>query len=154
MRRSERRREPCSMARTISVVGDRQSLMILRDYFLRIRRFEDFERSLGISRHLLPDRLRKLVKAGVPWKAACSERPKRYEYRLTEKDVDLYPIMMSIVHWGDTPMAGTKGRPLLREHIACRHTFDPVMACSHCEEEITARAVRLRPGPAREKLPI
>jgi len=151
MRWSELHREPCSMARTISVIGDRWSLMILRDCFLRIRRFEDFERSLGITRHLLADRLRKLVKSGVLRKQAYSERPKRYEYRLTDKGLDLYPVMMAIVHWGDTHMAGTKGRPLLHEHIACGHTFDPVMSCSHCRTEITARAVRVRPGPgARE----
>ena len=151
MRWSELHREPCSMARTISVIGDRWTLMVLRDCFLRIRRFEDFERSLGITRHLLADRLRKLVKAGVLSKQPYSERPKRYEYRLTDKGLDLYPIMMAVVHWGDTHMAGTKGRPLLHEHITCGHTFDPVMTCSHCREEITARAVRVRPGPAARK---
>ena len=77
MRWSELSREPCSMARTISVIGDRWTLMILRDCFLRVRRFDDFERSLGITRHLLADRLRKLVKAGVLRKQPYSERPKR-----------------------------------------------------------------------------
>jgi DNA-binding HxlR family transcriptional regulator len=147
MRWSELHREPCSMARTISVIGDRWTLMILRDCFLRIRRFEDFERSLGITRHLLADRLRKLVKAGVLRKQAYNERPKRYEYRLTDKGLDLYPVMMAVVHWGDTHMAGSKGRPLLHEHIACGHTFDPVMSCSHCQAAVDARAVRVRPGP-------
>lgn len=147
MRWSELHREPCSMARTISVIGERWTLMILRDCFLKVRRFEDFERSLGITRHLLADRLRKLVTSGVLRKQAYSERPKRYEYRLTEKGLDLYPIMMAVVHWGDTHMAGAKGRPLLHEHIACGHAFDPVMTCSHCRSEITARAVRVRPGP-------
>lgn len=151
MRWSELHREPCSMARTVSVIGDRWTLMVLRDCFLRLRRFEDFERSLGITRHLLADRLRKLVKSGVLRKQAYSERPKRYEYRLTDKGLDLYPIMMAVVHWGDTHMAGSKGRPLLHEHIACGHTFDPVMTCSHCQEEITARAVRVRPGPGVRK---
>jgi DNA-binding HxlR family transcriptional regulator len=151
MRWSELSREPCSMARTISVIGDRWTLMILRDCFLRIRRFDDFERSLGITRHLLADRLRRLVKAGVLRKQAYNERPKRYEYRLTDKGLDLYPVMMAIVHWGDTHTAGTKGRPLLHEHIACGHTFDPVMTCSYCREEITARAVRIRPGPGARR---
>lgn len=151
MRWSELHREPCSMARTISVIGDRWTLMILRDCFLRIRRYEDFERSLGITRHLLADRLRKLVKAGVLRKQAYSERPRRHEYRLTDKGLDLYPVMMAIVHWGDTHMAGSKGRPLLHEHIACGHTFDPVTTCSHCREAITGRAVRVRPGPGARK---
>jgi DNA-binding HxlR family transcriptional regulator len=151
MRWSELHREACSVARTVSVIGDRWTLMILRDCFIRIRRFEDFERSLGITRHLLADRLRKLVKAGVLRKQAYSDRPKRYEYRLTEKGIDLYPVMMAIVHWGDTHLAGSKGRPLLHEHIACGHTFDPVMTCSHCSAAITARAVRVRPGPGARK---
>ncbi|MBV9834250.1 MAG: helix-turn-helix transcriptional regulator [Alphaproteobacteria bacterium] len=116
-----------------------------------IRRFDDFERSLGVTRHLLADRLRKLVKAGGLRKHAYSERPKRYEYRLTDKGLDLYPVMMAIVHWGDTHMAGSKGRPLLHEHIACGHTFDPVMSCSYREAAINARAVRVWPGPGVRK---
>lgn len=151
MRWSELHREPCSMARTVSVIGDRWTLMVLRDCFLRIRRFEDFERSLGITRHLLADRLRKLVKAGVLRKEAYSQRPKRHEYRLTDKGLDLYPVMMAIVHWGDAHLAGTRGRPLLHEHIACGHVFDPVTTCSHCNAAITARAVRVRPGPGARR---
>lgn len=151
MRWSELHREPCSMARTVSVIGDRWTLMVLRDCFLRLRRFEDFERSLGITRHLLADRLRKLVKSGVLRKQAYSERPRRYEYRLTDKGLALYPVMMAIVHWGDTYLAGSNGRPLLHEHIACGHTFDPVTTCSHCNMEIAARAVRVRPGPGARR---
>ena len=140
MRWGELGREPCSMARTISVSGERWTLTILRDCFPRIRRFEDFERSLGITRHLLADRLRKLVKSGVLRKVVHSERPKRHEHRLTEKGVDLYPFMMSISHRARRTWSAPKGRPLLHEHVARGHTFDPVTTCSHCREEISARA--------------
>ncbi len=81
----------CSVARTVSVIGDRWTLLILRDCFLRVRRFEEFQERLGITRHVLADRLRKLVKAGVLRKVAYQARPRRYEYRLTDKGLDLHP---------------------------------------------------------------
>jgi DNA-binding HxlR family transcriptional regulator len=152
MRWSELKREPCSLARTISVIGDRWTLLILRDCFLRVRRFEEFQMRLGITRHLLADRLRKLVRAGVLRKEPYQTRPMRYEYRLTGKGLDLYPVIMAIVHWGDVYMAGKRGRPIVHEHLACGHVFDPVLSCSICGGAVEARGVRVRPGPgARRK---
>ena len=101
--------EPCSLARTVAVIGDRWSLLILRECFLRIRRFDDFQASLGITRHLLADRLKKLVRFGVLRKIPYSEAPKRYEYILTQKGLDLYPIIMSIGE-GPTSMICTIGQ--------------------------------------------
>ena len=75
--------EPCSLARTVAVIGDRWSLLILRECFLRIRRFDEFQASLGITRHLLADRLKKLVRFGVLRRIPYQEAPKRYEYILT-----------------------------------------------------------------------
>lgn len=147
MRWSELADERCSIARTVSVIGDRWTLLILRDCFLRIRRFDDFEARLGITRHILADRLRKLVEAGVLEKVPYGDRPVRHEYRLTRKGLDLYPVMMSIVHWGDTHAAGKAGRPLLHKHLACGHQFDPVLTCSACGEAVDPRAVRVLPGP-------
>src|SRR5262245_9027633 len=91
----------CSVARALSIVGDRWTLLILRDAFLRTRRFEDFQASLNLTRHRLADRLRKLVDAGVLERVRYQERPSRYEYRLTEKGRDLYPVIVSLVRWGD-----------------------------------------------------
>src|SRR4029078_10806065 len=91
--------EACSMARTISVIGDRWTLLVLRDCFLRVRRFEDFQASLGVTRHVLADRLRKLGRQGVLRRVPYQVRPKRHEYILTQKGLELYPIIMSIVHW-------------------------------------------------------
>jgi hypothetical protein len=71
----------------------------------------------------------------------------RYEYRLTPKGLDLYPIVMSIVHWGDVYMAGKKGRPLLHTHDLCGKDFDPVMVCSECGEPLAAKQVHVHPGP-------
>ena len=118
--------QPCSVARTLSVIGDRWTLLILRDCFLRVRRFDDFQSRLGIGRPILADRLQKLVDNFVLTKMAYQQNPVRYEYRLTQKGLDLYPVVMAIVHWGDVHMSGKKGRPLLHRHVTCGHHFDPV----------------------------
>ena len=101
----------CSVARTLSVVGDRWTLLVLRDAFLGVRRFEDF-RAVGLTRHRLADRLKKLVAAGVLERVRYQERPPRFEYRLTEKGRDLYPVLVSLVRWGDRWMAGEAGPPV------------------------------------------
>jgi DNA-binding HxlR family transcriptional regulator len=156
MRWHELGEEECSLARAISVIGDRWTLLILRDCFLRVRRFEDFQQRLGITRPLLADRLKKLVDAFVLTKMAYRQRPVRYEYRLTPKGLDLYPVVMALVHWGDVHMAGKQGRPLLHTHDRCGRDFDPVMVCSECGEPLAARQVRVRRGPGagnRRNLP-
>lgn len=139
--------EACSVARTVSVIGDRWTLLILRDCFLRVRRFEDFQARLGITRPILASRLRKLVTDFVLAKVPYQQRPLRYEYRLTQKGRDLYPVVMAIVHWGDVHMAGKKGRPLLHQHLSCGKTFDPVMVCSGCGEPLDPRQVHVHRGP-------
>lgn len=139
--------EDCSLARAISVVGDRWTLLILRDCFLRVRRFEDFQERLGITRPILASRLKKLVDQFVLTKVAYQQRPLRYEYRLTPKGLDLYPVVMALVHWGDVHMAGKKGRPVLHRHGLCDKDFDPVMVCSECGEPLAARQVHVHPGP-------
>jgi len=147
MRWNELGQEACSVARTVSVIGDRWTLLILRDCFLRIRRFEDFQERLGITRPILADRLKKLVDEFVLVKVPYQQRPVRYEYRLTQKGLDLYPIVMAIVHWGDVHMAGRKGRPLLHRHDPCGKDFDPVMVCSECGAPLVAKQVHVHPGP-------
>lgn len=151
MRWNELGGERCSVARTVSVIGDRWTLLILRDCFLRIRRFEEFEARLGVTRHILANRLKKLVSAGVLKKVPYHERPTRYEYRLTQKGLELYPVLMSIVHWGDAHLAGRAGRPLLHRHIDCGHQFDPVLTCSQCREPLDPRRVQVVPGPGASR---
>jgi DNA-binding HxlR family transcriptional regulator len=147
MKWDELEEEPCSVARTIGVIGDRWTLLILRECFLRTRRFEGFQSALGITRHLLAERLKKLVRTGILRRIPYQESPKRHEYILTQKGLDLYPIMMAIVHWGDTHMVDERGRPLLHEHKKCSKTFNPVMVCSECGEPLMAKEVTTRPGP-------
>ena len=147
MKWDELEEEPCSLARTVAVIGDRWSLLILRESFLRKRRFEAFQAALGITRHLLAERLKKLVRLGVLRRIPYQESPKRYEYILTQKGLDLYPVIMSLVHWGNTHMVDSRGRPMLHEHKSCGKMFDPVMVCSECGEPLAAKQVHVHPGP-------
>lgn len=147
MRWEELDRECCSLARTLSVVGDRWTLMVLRECFLGRRRFEEFEARLGIARHVLADRLKKLTEAGVLAKIAYQERPRREEYRLTEKGLDLYPAILALVQWGDRHMAGPEGAPLHRIHKHCGKVMEGRMVCSECGEPVAARDLRVEPGP-------
>jgi DNA-binding HxlR family transcriptional regulator len=102
---------------------------------------------LGITRPILANRLKKLVDEFVLVKVPYQQRPRRYEYRLTQKGLDLSPIVMAIVHWGDVYTAEKKGRPLLHTHHVCGKDFDPVMVCSECGEPLSPRQVHVHPGP-------
>ena len=148
MKWSELSQEPCSVARSVAVIGDRWTLMILRDCFLGIRRFEDFERRLGISRSIVADRLKGLVEEGVLRREAYQDRPVRHEYRLTDKGLALHPVIMAIVHWGDVHYGGPEGPPLIHRHRRCGCDFAPVTTCSECGETVSARDVEVRPAGA------
>lgn len=139
--------EPCSLARALAVIGDRWSLLILRQCFRRVRRFDGFQESLQITRHLLAGRLKKMMRLGVLRKVPYQTAPRRYEYTLTQKGLDVYPVILSIMRWGDIHMADARGPPTLFEHRSCRNMFDPVTVCSQCGEALTARTVLAHPGP-------
>jgi DNA-binding HxlR family transcriptional regulator len=137
----------CSVARSLSVVGDRWTLLVLRDAFLGVRRFEQF-RAVGLTRHRLADRLKRLVAAGVLDRVRYQDRPSRFEYRLTDKGRDLWPVIVSLTRWGDRWMAGDDGPPVELVHRDCGHTVMPQLACPHCTKPVTARDMRARAGPA------
>src|SRR5437588_10055946 len=101
MRWSEIDQQDCSVARSLSVVGDRWTMLVLREAFMRIRRFEDFQARTGAPRPVLADRLRILVDNGVLERRLYSQRPDRFEYRLTEKGPDPSPAAVSLPRWGD-----------------------------------------------------
>lgn len=133
----------CSVARTLAVIGDRWTLMILRDCFLGVRRFEAFQERLGISRSIVADRLKRLVEEGVLRREAYQNHPARHEYRLTEKGLALHPVMMAVVSWGDAFYAGPDGPPVTHRHKPCGHEFRPVTTCSECGEALSAREVEV-----------
>lgn len=146
MRWEELSEQRCSMSRSLAVVGDRWALLILRDCFLKVRRFEDFQRSLGIARRVLTERLQKLVDAGVLKRVPYQDNPERFEYRLTDMGLDFYPVVLSMLHWGDKHFAGKGGPPVLHMHKSCGHTFRSVLTCSECGEAVGARDVVARSG--------
>lgn len=141
--------QPCSIARTLSVIGDRWTLLILREAFLRTRRFEDFQSRLGATRHVLADRLQKLVENEILARAPYQTRPPRCEYKLTEKGRDLYTVIVALLGWGDRWMSDETGPPIELVHRSCGHPMVPVPTCPQCGEQVTARDVTARPGPAR-----
>lgn len=147
MKWQELDRENCSLARALAVVGDRWTLLVLREAFLRVRRFDEFQQRLGIARRVLTERLTHLVEQGVLEKVAYSQTPLRHEYRLTQKGLGLYPAMISLVHWGDEHYAGKNGPPLLHRHKACGHDFRSVLTCSECGEALDPKEVAPHPGP-------
>ena len=146
MRWDELDKQPCSLARAISVVGDRWTLVILRDCFLGIRRFDALEKSLGITRHVLADRLKKLVDSGVLYKTPYQQKPIREEYRLTEKGLELHPVILALVHWGDKHMVDERGVPIIHVHKKCGQVMQPVTVCSCCKEPVTAKDIRVEVG--------
>jgi DNA-binding HxlR family transcriptional regulator len=137
----------CSIARTVSILGERWTLVILRQAFLGARRFEDYQRGLGIARNMLADRLRTLVDEEILERRPYSEHPPRFEYRLTAKGRDLYPILVTLMQWGDRYGGHEEGAPMVLVHETCGHVADPALTCSHCGEPLDPREVRPEPGP-------
>ena len=141
----------CSIARTASVVGDRWTILIIRDAFLGLRRFESIQRDLGLTPHRLSDRLRKLVSDGILRRVPYEDRPPRFEYLLTEKGLDLYPLIVVMMEWGDRWMAGTAGAPVELVHRPCGHPIRPRLTCPDCRVKIEPREMSARPGPALKR---
>ena len=142
----------CSIASTLEVIGDRWTILILRDSFRGVRRFDEFQRDLGIARNILTDRLQKLVDHGVLVRRPYQQHPPRYEYRLTPKGIDLSPALVALMRWGDTWLAGDAGAPLELTHNACGHPLDQAFVCWHCESTVRPTEIRSRPGPGASRL--
>ncbi|MCC6960810.1 MAG: helix-turn-helix transcriptional regulator [Dehalococcoidia bacterium] len=142
MRRTSFADMPCSVARTLEVVGEWWTMLVIREAFNGVRRFDDFQASLGIARNVLASRLQGLVDHGVLERRQYQDRPPRCEYRLTEKGRELYPVLIAMLTWGDKWMAGEAGPPLKLTH-ACGHHPDAMLVCSHCREELDARQVKV-----------
>jgi len=139
----------CSIAQALEVVGEWWSLLILRDAFQGVRRFDDFQRRLGIARNVLAERLQRLVAEGVFERRQYQDQPERYEYRLTDKGLDLYPIIVGLMSWGDKWAPSADGPPVILTHKGCDHDGTPVLTCAACGEHVTARDMRFRPGRTR-----
>ena len=143
----------CPVAGSLEVVGERWTLLIVRDVFLGIRRFEDLQRDLGVARNVLQARLERLVENGILVKRPYQERPLRCEYRLTEKGADLWPVLVALLTWGDR-YAIEGERPMILQHRACGGELDDRRRCTACgadvsvTEAIAVRTGAVRPAPA------
>ncbi|HUE60283.1 MAG TPA: helix-turn-helix domain-containing protein [Acidimicrobiales bacterium] len=136
----------CSVAQCLEVAGEWWSMLIVRDAFLGVTRFDQFQERLGISRNVLNQRLAYLVEQGVLEKVPYSEHPPRHDYRLTPKGRDLWPVLTAMRQWGDK-YAAPDGPPLEIMHKGCGKISHSVMTCSSCGQAITARDVRALRGP-------
>jgi DNA-binding HxlR family transcriptional regulator len=136
----------CSVAQCLEVVGEWWTMLIVRDAFLGVTRFDEFQGRLGISRNVLGQRLARLVETGVLAKVPYSEHPPRFDYRLTDKGRDLWPVLTAMRQWGDRH-AAPDGPPVQLIHQECGQLSEALMVCSACGEAIGPRDVEAVSGP-------
>ncbi|MBT5772874.1 MAG: helix-turn-helix transcriptional regulator [Dehalococcoidia bacterium] len=134
----------CSVARTLDIVGERWTLLVLRDAFNGKRRFEEFANSLPIARNVLTSRLQTLVEHDILERVRYQERPERFEYRMTSAGRELYPVMIGLLQWGDRHLAGADGPPLEVSHRDCGGHPESQVVCSDCGEELQPRDSRAK----------
>ncbi len=137
---------PCSVAQTLEVMGEWWTPLIVRDVSLGLRRFEEIQDDLGISRNILSDRLNKLVDEGILFRTNIARTGTRYDYRLTDKGRDLIPVIHALRQWGDKWAPRPEGPYTELVHTTCDHVTHPVLTCDHCGEPATPETLRARPG--------
>jgi DNA-binding HxlR family transcriptional regulator len=143
------RPETCSVARAMDILGERWTMLIMREAFYGVRRFSDMQRNLGIARNILSTRLQNLVRAGIFERRLYQEEPERFEYRLTQAGRDLYPAVIAIMKWGDEYLADEAGPPVVLRHT-CGELIDPVLVCDCCGRPLHPHDVTPEPGPGAQ----
>lgn len=141
------RERHCSVGRTLAILSDAWSFLVLREAYLGARRFGDWLSVLRLPRATLAERLERLTAAGLLRRVPYSTRPPREEYRLTEAGVDLYIVMLSLMRFGDQYLSADRKPPLQLIHATCGADCTPLTVCSRCRAAVEARAVRFRDGP-------
>jgi DNA-binding HxlR family transcriptional regulator len=137
----------CSVARALEVVGERWTLLILRDALLGVRRFDDFQGNLGLARSVLTARLNRLVEEGVLERRRYQSNPDRFEYLLTPKGRELGPVIFHLMKWGDSHYPTQAGPPRLALHTGCGGKVDAGLRCASCRKQVAFADLELRPGP-------
>jgi DNA-binding HxlR family transcriptional regulator len=138
---------PCSLARSVEVLGDSWTLLILRDAAYGLRRYDEFQRSLHIARNTLSDRLAKLVDAGIMTKQFYQDNPPRYEYLLTEMGRDFFPVLAAMLAWGDRWLDGGAGAPVTLRHHAPGHGIAAQVVCTGCGRPVRHEDIEFCVGP-------
>ena len=134
----------CSVARSLEIVGEKWALLAVREVFLGNRRFDEMVRRTGAPRDTMTARLKTLVAAGVLERRPVSEHPPRFEYRLTRAGLDLYPVIVALMQWGDRYLLNGEEPPMVLTHH-CGHELGAVTNCSSCGEAVLASDVRPTP---------
>jgi DNA-binding HxlR family transcriptional regulator len=135
-----------SVGRALELVGERWTLLILREAFFGVRRFGQLVRNLNIPRPTLSSRLRMLVAAGLLERVLYSQEPERHEYRLTDAGRDLFGAVVTLMRWGDEYLPNPDGPPIVLRHNGCGEIADARLICGHCGDEISAHNVTPEPG--------
>jgi DNA-binding HxlR family transcriptional regulator len=138
---------PCTVARSAAVLGDHWNVLLIRQACLGVRRFDDFQRELGIGRNMLTLRLNMLVEEDLLRRVEYQTKPVRHEYRLTEKGRDVYPIIAAMAAWGERWLCGPEGPPVVLHHTTCAHQMHAVVVCSECAVPLDVHDVRVLAGP-------
>jgi DNA-binding HxlR family transcriptional regulator len=138
---------PCSVARAMDLMGDQWSPLIMREAFLGVTRYDDFQRNLGLARNTLSARLNRLVAGGVLTKNLYQDNPPRNEYLLTDMGRDFLPVLSAIVSWGDRWLDSGQGAPMSLHHTTCGHDLGLNVICEHCGASIEQPDVEFRIGP-------
>ncbi|MBD0707562.1 MULTISPECIES: winged helix-turn-helix transcriptional regulator [unclassified Streptomyces] len=132
---------PCSIADTLTLVGEKYSLLVLREVFLGVHRFDRIARNTGAPRDILTARLKRLVEAGILEKVPYNEHPPRFEYRATPAGADLQPVLVTLMAWGDRHL-NTDDRPVVLEH-GCGEILTPRVVCAHCGDEADRESLKV-----------
>lgn len=151
---SESHERNCSVSRTIAILSDAWTFLVIREAFFGARRFEEFRSSLHIPRGTLTDRLKKLTLRGIFRQVHYSATSSRLEYHLTKSGMELYPSFVAMIQFGDKWLAGPDGPPLKLIHGECGCVSHPFVACSHCQAEVKAVRVTYRDGPGAGQTPV
>ena len=131
--------QKCSIARTLELIGERWTLLILRDVFSGRRRFDEIQQSLGVARNVLTSRLSSLVDDEILFRHRYQDHPERFEYRLTEKGIDLWPVLVTLLSWGDKHHPEETGPPVVLLHRGCGGRINDRRICERCGDELDAR---------------
>lgn len=154
MKRDQLGDQQCSVARSSAILGDPWTLTLLSDCFLGVRRFEEFKQRLKVSRTTLATRLKLLEEHGILEQRQYEQKPPRFEYRLTQKGKELYPVIATLLAWGDKYCSDQAGPPILRYHKNCGHDHQAYIACSECGDRIELKDVEARKRPHNDNYPV
>ncbi|MEC3919825.1 winged helix-turn-helix transcriptional regulator [Nocardia sp. CDC160] len=142
----------CSIAATLEIVGDRWTLLILRESCRGVTRFADFQHTLGLARTVLSDRLARLTEQGLLERHRYQERPERFEYLLTDKGAELWPVLNALMTWGDKHIMADRP-PVVVRHNDCGGLIDGHRICRACHRPVELRDVYREPGPGALPVP-